>query len=106
MSWQRPNNKYAVRKYKQKHKELGLCVNCSHIPEPGRIRCKSCLGRHNAANARYARKKRKEWRENGRCTRCGLPLFNTKGVTCINCRQPYIKETQYATNNKRHTIHV
>jgi len=36
------------QRYRERHKKLGLCVNCSREAEPGKTRCAVCNKKHNS----------------------------------------------------------
>jgi hypothetical protein len=69
------------------HKKLinGICVRCSEPPINGTVMClKHLLDYRNQAikkNERY----RKYCVENRKCTRCGTPLEEEEGRSCMNC---------------------
>ena len=86
-------------KYKQKHKEQGLCVDCSRPALPFRVHCII----HNENRRQYMenefkkdpvrqhklnRKTKQRYRETNRCTACSAPLGEQdEGKThCMNCR--------------------
>jgi len=79
--------------YKQRHREKGLCVDCSRKALPGQIRCKVHLLHHRDwKEDRFKNKVRKikfkkYWEKNNLCNHCGAPLEDTKYKTCMNCRQ-------------------
>ena len=82
-------------KYKQKHKELGLCCDCS---EPVAI-AGYCLKhywnkvlriRHYSQDhSLEARERARRWRhkmeDESRCNHCGCPLIEGEGKRCVNC---------------------
>ena len=88
--------------FKQKHRELGLCTQCSSPVHPGFTKCLKHLRSHAAAQMkhrlkypeRYRKMQRdikKLRRQNGLCTGCGAPV--EKGyVTCYNCREQLYNE--------------
>ena len=84
-------------KYKQKHKELGLCINCSNLAVHGEMCCAECSYKHRIASQKYyyknhrlhlqkAKEKKEKLKEQNRCPICG-GLNNTNGVTCSSCNQ-------------------
>jgi len=90
------------QKYKQAHREAGLCVYCSKPVHPGRSKCLTHIRTH-AINTKRNRKKRGESylqserdrkelrRQQGLCTACGAPT-DGKHVTCFNCRDEFFYE--------------
>ena len=87
-------------KYKRKHKQLGLCVECSRPAIPGRTLCKI----HSAHNSercsksyydnldkrrREMKRRREQYRKDGRCIMCSAYLQEEDEgfVNCMNCRQ-------------------
>lgn len=88
------------KRYKQKHKALGLCLWCPRLPVPGKKLCEKHLlaqriaynkydESHRAARAEAQAKRRKQRIAEGRCPACGTPLNEDLGgyKYCINCRQ-------------------
>ena len=84
-------------KYKQKHKELGLCVNCSNPIVHGETRCAECSYNHNIACKKYyykyhalqlqkAKEKKEKLKEQNRCPVCCGPN-DTDSVCCSSCNQ-------------------
>ncbi len=53
------------KKYRERHKRLGLCVLCSRKPKSGSVHCEICL-----------RRKRQRWRlqHSVYCPECSKPL--------------------------------
>ena len=87
--------------YKKRHREQGLCTDCSNPVMPGCIRCVECLCGNAKAkkietienreklNYRVA-KRRAMFRKSGRCTKCGAvldPDIDEGFITCQNCRE-------------------
>ena len=81
--------------YKKKHREQGLCINCSRPSVPGRVKCATHLQTQSDATHRWQQenpdkareaqgKKKKKRRESGRCINCGGPR-DSGNVTCSNC---------------------
>ena len=95
--------------YKDKHKELGLCVDCSEPAYPNKTRCARHLINRVESSRRYYKKhkeyyqklykeiKEKRLREE-RCYACGGPLDDPeRWVTCVNCREKiYQPRDRYA----------
>ena len=94
--------------YKQKHRELGLCTQCSSPVHPGHMRCLKHLRSHAASQKKYRQNNsefylklhrdiKKLRRQKGLCTACGAPV--EKGYsTCYNCReQLYCERFENAT---------
>lgn len=86
-------------RYKQRHKEQGLCVDCSNPVVPGFIWCASCREKNrikvnewnskNKNKIKIYRKKRKLYRiANRLCSECGDILGEQDDgyKQCINCR--------------------
>ena len=92
--------------YKKRHKELGLCVDCSEPAYPDMNRCLKHYRIHRKGNLRRyyknsekerqrARKKRILRKAEGRCTKCTAPLDPDadKGrVNCCNCNEGIYNE--------------
>jgi hypothetical protein len=88
------------QKYKQKHRELGLCIDCSEPVYRGHLCClKHKRARNNRdvlyrlknhSRERIADKKRKnKRRQEGCCTTCSAPLdpdADKDRSCCMNCR--------------------
>lgn len=86
--------------YKKRHKEQGLCVDCSRLATPGETRCpvhnynnKMRGNRQYQKNREiYLKKdriKKQNWRDTGRCPRCGAYLdaeIDEGCKYCLNCR--------------------
>ena len=86
------------QKYKQAHKEHGLCSGCSRPVHPGYSRCLTHIRTHNAnairsnfkrgeAYLQYHREYKELRRQQGLCTSCGGPVEDNKHITCCNCRE-------------------
>ena len=88
-------------KYKQKHKEQGLCRDCSRPAIPMRAHCMICNEKyrlHNHKNnftkEQYAkrlqatREHKKRYRETNRCPQCSAPKGEQDEgfISCVNCR--------------------
>jgi len=89
------------QKYKQKHRELGLCVDCSRPVHPGYIRCGIHAHSMRVATRNYYLKNRdtikkrirelkKRYKKDKRCPACSIPLLaddiKAGYITCENCR--------------------
>jgi len=87
--------------YKQRHKEQGLCRDCSRPALPMRLHCiihnehyrkyikdKNKIPEIHAILLESSRKLKEKYRKTNRCPKCSAPLGEQdKGyVTCINCR--------------------
>jgi len=85
--------------YKNRHKEQGLCVQCSRPAIPGRILCMvHSESSRQLDQKRYPKRKeyllkqveknRKRYRETNRCPMCSAPLGEQdEGYkNCVNCR--------------------
>lgn len=97
------------RTYRQKHKELGLCGECSRPTENGRYRCPVCAGKrakrrhipeinyrlmessreynasHRESERLSAGRQREERRRDNKCIRCGAPLMDDETGYCMGC---------------------
>jgi len=72
--------------YKNNHKKLGLCVECSNDALFNSIRCGKHVENHRKRTKRYVKKLIVQ----GRCSRCGILLDKDADCgysTCINCRE-------------------
>lgn len=102
--------------YKKRHKEQGLCVDCSRLAILGETRCATHNYNINMQNKRSYYKyhgirlvkneiRRQRYIEEGRCPICSAPLdpkVDEGHVDCINCRM-YIHKPQgvyYEITNK------
>ena len=87
--------------YKQKHRDLGLCVNCSEPVYRDLSRCLKHARNHAKCDANYyinnkakrqakMKKIRARYRDEGRCQECSAPLDPyaiEKGLKgCSNCQ--------------------
>ena len=88
-------------KYKQKHKEQGLCRDCSRPAIPMRVHCIICSEKYRLQNRKesfteeqYAKrlqstnKFKKVYRETNRCPQCSAPKGEQDEgfISCVNCR--------------------
>ena len=87
-------------KYKQKHRELGLCLDCSEPVYRFGQWClkhtRSHMKSMKAGRIRHYEKymardklKKQRYRDNGRCTTCSVSLdpdADAGFITCVNCR--------------------
>ena len=72
-------------RYRNKHRAKGLCQDCSRIALVGHSRC-AIHNNRNAVNSKEPNKKRrKQWKAEGRCSRCGTSLIESEGAYCVNC---------------------
>jgi hypothetical protein len=88
-------------KYKQKHRESGLCLFCSRPVLKNHLKCAEHLFSSTESTKKYYRNNRltrlakrhqeiKHRKENNLCRDCGGKLdldADTNRVTCINCRE-------------------
>ena len=92
------------KKYKDRHRELGLCVSCSEKAVQGRSLCEKHLKTNLIATEKYKRNNRDKYlaqqkiysdkrvkrRENNNlCIGCGRPLHyeaDEGHKKCLNCR--------------------
>ena len=87
-------------KYKQRHKDLGLCVNCSepkhrenqlclkHI-RSRKISNYTCRMKYILKNRELIKRQKERYRNEGRCITCSAPLdvdADNGHVNCTNCR--------------------
>ena len=86
--------------YKKRHKEQGLCVDCSKPAVLGekkcaihhynnKIRCKENFHKNHKVRMIKSRLEKQKRRDEGRCTKCGKPLdleTDRGHIQCINCR--------------------
>jgi hypothetical protein len=83
--------------YRKRHKEQGLCIECSHQAVPGRVRCVHCLladrvrqrKNYYKYHRKHLEKRRKEIKyriENHLCRSCGAPMLADWDTReCPNC---------------------
>jgi len=85
------------QKYKQLHRELGLCTNCSRPVHPGYSMCLTHLRSHSknirkdrlelgGVYLQYEQNRKKLRRQQGLCPACGAPAEDGY-ITCLNCRE-------------------
>jgi protein-arginine kinase activator protein McsA len=93
-------------KYKQRHRELGLCVDCSEPAYPENSRCLKHGRNRNAYTARHYLENLEHYQEtykrikdnrikDGRCAGCSAPLdpdADKDRVNCVNCRGGTVTE--------------
>jgi len=78
--------------YKQRHREKGLCVDCSKKTLPGRTRCFKHTIAHQlwkedpAKNIARSKKWKEYWEKHNLCLGCGRPRDDEKSSYCMNCR--------------------
>ena len=68
-----------------RYRRLGLCLACGKEREPGRFRCRPCLDKGQACNARKRALKIAE----KRCVSCGKPNDLFPRVVCSTCKVKY-----------------
>ena len=87
--------------YKRKHREQGLCIDCSRIACPGTIRCLEHLyvraaiqqdyyRRHRQLLCNNSKKDRQQRKKFGLCIKCGNERdedIDNNLVSCQNCRE-------------------
>jgi len=87
-------------KYKQKHRELGLCENCSAPVYRDRILCLKHIRSKNKSSKQYyvnntqkasiaLERTRTMYRDNNKCVSCSAPLdpdIDDGKICCMNCR--------------------
>ena len=73
-----------------------LCRECNELAVVGRKRCvhhlygdalrhKRYYARHRLEEINRQRLLREQWRVEGKCVRCGIPLIEGEGIICVNC---------------------
>jgi hypothetical protein len=80
------SHKNAVGRYRERHLEQGLCVDCPEPAKPGKIRCRYHAAYHRDINNRNNQKYTRMRLENNLCSRCGTPLIEGEATRCVNCR--------------------
>jgi len=80
------------KKYRELHKKLGLCIDCSNPARPGVLRCRKCsIKMHEYDIKKRDRKAQRErYKKMGKCPRCGKPLDRDADngfFYCVNCRE-------------------
>jgi len=76
--------------YKDLHKSLGLCINCSEKALPNNVCCIKHKITHNSFMVGYMRDLKKKRKQKGLCTDCGIFLdsdIDNGHVKCQNCRE-------------------
>jgi len=97
------------QKYKKKHKELGLCTQCSEPVMPFSSRCFKHTLSHQDNSMAYTNKNRDEvsrkkkairvrYKSEGRCPDCGGPTHDGL-ITCVNCRQRLYSKPRMSNEN-------
>lgn len=77
------------KRYKALRKKQGLCSECGAVSAIGYSRCDAHIVKANNGQKKYITKKRKEWKLDNKCTRCGSllnPEMDGGCVKCLNCR--------------------
>lgn len=95
-------NKASIKRYREKHKRLGLCRECTKPAIPYQHLCVCCSLKKNERDRKYYFKDPEKSRERYRlmreerrlklkCLKCGCPLNDEDKQlgfkTCSNCRQ-------------------
>ena len=86
------------KRYKLKHYEMGLCMNCPRKTTPGLTLCPECLYKKGVYAKKYrqknielvlekGRKKKQARKDKGLCPDCGNERDNPDRITCQNCRE-------------------
>ena len=82
--------------YKKRNKELGLCLKCGEKAEVREF-CALHYWTQLVSDRNY-HKRNKEWRnkikndrrkkykEEGKCVKCGKKLIEGDGIACVNCK--------------------
>lgn len=84
------SHRKAVFKYKQKHFQLGLCLDCSTPVTNGKNLCNAHQARENKRSLLTVALRRSIYKSSGKCPRCGTPLdpdADNGCINCINCRE-------------------
>lgn len=90
--------KWKAYRRRQRHRNKGLCLECTRRAVPNRCFCVFHL-----MKARRKARKEYEWRvSNGICVKCGIPIEEArKGVNCVSCaRKAAEKERLRRTANR------
>jgi len=88
------------KKYKKRHREMGLCLDCSEPVYPDRKKCLVHLRSAAKAEQKYRlnnirkvtekdHRLKQARRDNGLCEMCSAPLdpdADTGRLNCVNCR--------------------
>ena len=86
------------QEYKQRHREQGLCLNCSRPVHKGYKHCLIHLRTKVISQRKYELKQGEAYlqiqrdikqyrRDNNLCPMCGAPLGDSKYINCQNCRE-------------------
>ena len=84
--------------YKDRHRKLGLCGNCSEPVYKSRALCLKHLRNNVASTKKYEKslgsvyykrhsKIKQHRQDTNRCRRCGAPLDDDPHKNCVNCRE-------------------
>lgn len=69
-----------------KHIAEGRCISCYERATGSSLYCERHREMSRVRNQRSNEAARKRYKEENRCSRCGVPLDDREGkVTCINC---------------------
>lgn len=83
------SNAKAVKQRRERLKALGMCTVCGRTwAEPGHVKCRKCLDRHKAYNAKsneQAKKRRAARVAAGLCIDCGKPTDREGKQRCSAC---------------------
>ncbi len=90
-------NLIASKEYKDRHRELGLCQNCSRVALRGLSYCLYHLLTHRVSAIKYRNQRKKELANKekerrgirlaeGKCIACGAPLLEDEIKYCVSCK--------------------
>ena len=87
--------------YKARHKVLGLCRSCSEKAAIGDFCAIHYYSNLQSNRTFYDRnftrrndlkqQRRVKYKNEGRCTDCGIKLLEDEGVRCINCKSNAVR---------------
>jgi len=84
-------NRARIQRYKERHRALGLCVECSLPAQKPHILCEDHHQNHNERSRRLRAMNKVE----GCCPMCGHKLHPQRDegrVNCMDCREVYPRE--------------
>jgi len=83
-----------MRRYRAKHRSLGLCVSCPRQAEPGKARCSKCRSRDNQTVIRLKLQRQ----QRGLCTWGGC---GRRAINSYHCEEHAERVTQYTTDRQQ-----
>ena len=83
------------KKYKDKHRLAGLCIDCSRPARVGYLQCEIHSGNNRERSIRDMPEVRQKYKDEGKCVVCSAPLPDIDAKdgysACCNCRHSFLK---------------